>query len=171
MQQERFLYLVRHAKSSWRHDGLPDYDRPLNRRGAENAPLMARRLQRRQVAPDLIISSPALRAVRTATVFAQQLNGGLDRLRLDAAIYHGDALVLLQRLMAVSDQVRQLMLVGHNPSLTVLCNQLGGPPLENIVTAGVVAFRFNGATWSELHRDAIERLDYDYPKRSETVTG
>ena len=68
------LLLIRHAKSSWDDPALPDKDRPLNDRGRRDAPKMGKRLAKRGVKPDLILSSPALRALRTAEIIAKMLD-------------------------------------------------------------------------------------------------
>ena len=67
------LILVRHAKSDWSLPGQEDWDRPLNVRGQRDAPDMARRLRSRRLKPDRILSSPAVRALTTATVMAREL--------------------------------------------------------------------------------------------------
>ena len=68
------LFLIRHAKSSWDDTALPDKDRPLDDRGRRDAPKMGKRLAKRDVKPDLILSSPARRALTTAEVIAKKLD-------------------------------------------------------------------------------------------------
>ncbi len=68
------LFLIRHAKSSWDDTALPDKERPLNDRGLRDAPKMGERLAKRDVKPDLILSSPAVRALRTAEIIAKKLD-------------------------------------------------------------------------------------------------
>ena len=65
------LILVRHAKSDWGTPSLGDFDRPLNDRGKRDAPVMAQRLLDKKIKIDAFISSPAKRAKKTATVFAE----------------------------------------------------------------------------------------------------
>ena len=68
------LFLIRHAKSSWDDTALPDKDRPLADRGRRDAPKMGKRLAKRDVKPDLILSSPARRALTTAEIVAKKLD-------------------------------------------------------------------------------------------------
>ena len=68
------LFLIRHAKSSWDDTALADKDRPLNDRGKRDAPKMGKRLADRDVNPDLILSSPAMRALTTAEIIAKKLD-------------------------------------------------------------------------------------------------
>ncbi len=67
------LYIIRHAKSSWKDTTLDDFDRSLNKRGKLNAPLMGDRLKSKNIVPDLILSSPAKRAKKTAKIIAEKV--------------------------------------------------------------------------------------------------
>ena len=75
------IYLVRHAKSSWKYPNLDDFERPLNKRGRKNAPFMGTILKKLKVAPDLILSSPANRASMTARVIADKISYPLENIR------------------------------------------------------------------------------------------
>ena len=80
------LYIIRHAKSSWKDFSLADYDRPLNKRGFFNAPFMGNILKEKRVMPDLILSSPALRAKTTAEIIAKSIHY-VDKIVFDKKIY------------------------------------------------------------------------------------
>ena len=84
------LYVVRHAKSSWDQEDLSDFDRPLNERGLKNAPEMAQRLMEGSTIPQLIISSPAKRAISTARILAKEFGISEDAIKQEASIYEGD---------------------------------------------------------------------------------
>src|SRR5436189_490239 len=83
------LFLIRHAKSSWDDTALPDKDRPLNDRGKRDALKMGKRLAKRDVKPDLILSSPARRALRTAEVVAKKLDYKRKHIVGDDRLYAG----------------------------------------------------------------------------------
>ena len=83
---KRTLFLVRHAKSSWDGVALPDKERPLADRGKRDAPMMGKRLAKRQVKPDLIMSSPARRALSTAEIIAKELNYRAESIVVDDMI-------------------------------------------------------------------------------------
>jgi len=85
------LFLVRHAKSSRDDTRLPDKDRPLNDRGKRDAPKMGKRLAKRDVRPELILSSPAMRALTTAEMIAKKLDYKLKEIVVDDRLYPGDA--------------------------------------------------------------------------------
>ena len=81
------LYLARHAKSSWKNPDLDDYDRPLNKRGIRDAPFIGKKLKEKNILPDLIISSPAIRAITTAKELAAQMGYPEENIILDENIY------------------------------------------------------------------------------------
>ncbi len=160
------LYLVRHAKSSWKFPELADFDRPLNQRGQRDAPQMGDRLRQQEITPDLILCSPAQRTRQTVQAIAQALAYDASHIRYEPTLYHATHLASLALLPSVSDQVRTLMMVGHNPGLTDLANCLTSHHIDNVVTAGVVAIRFAVPSWSKIQRNQQgEFLWYDYPKR------
>ena len=84
------LYIVRHAKSSWDLAGITDFDRPLNERGKRDAPRMAKRLKEKRVNPDLMLSSPAKRALSTCKRFAEGLGYAKDKIKTERGLYHAD---------------------------------------------------------------------------------
>ena len=161
------LILLRHAKSSWSEDGLPDFERPLSSRGERDAPRMGTRLLERSIQPDLVLSSPARRARRTATLVAQALDYLDDRIRLDARLYLATPMEILAVVAEQADAVDDLLVVGHNPGLTELTNVLM-PELElaNLPTAGTVAIDCATEHWAEIRNVQRTLVYYDYPKNS-----
>lgn len=163
----KYLTLIRHAKSSWDSPGLADIGRPLNGRGQRDAPEMGRRLEHIGFAPDLVLVSPALRARQTAEAILGAL-GTKPPLRVDETLYMAGRAALLDIIRA-NAAVGHLVLVGHNPGLTLLANHLGACDLDNIPTAGIVRFAVQGKH-GDIERDALRVLDFDYPKRGKTAT-
>ena len=92
----RRLTLVRHAKSDWSLPGQQDWDRVLNKRGQQDAPEMARRLRSRKLKPDLMLSSPAVRALTTASVMARELRVPAERIAADERLYLADPAAIVQ---------------------------------------------------------------------------
>jgi len=156
------LYLVRHAKSSWDYD-LDDFDRPLNKRGEFDAPLMGKIMFEKGIKPDYILSSPASRAIKTATIFAEQLKYQ-KQVGTQHSLYHASAANLLQAVKNTKHDVQQLMLFGHNPGLTSFANQLTTDIIDNIPTCGIYAITFEANSWSEIALKKGKLLFYDYPK-------
>src|SRR5204862_7387406 len=118
------LFLVRHAKSSRNEPALPDKDRPLNDRGKRDAPKMGERLAKRGVTPDLILSSPAKRALKTAQIIAKKLDYKLADIVVDERLYATGADDLLHVIRKLGAKQKTVMLFGDNPELAVLANRL-----------------------------------------------
>jgi len=161
----RELFILRHAKSSWDDPTLADFDRPLNSRGKEDAPLMGKYLAKLGVKPDLIISSPAKRAKKTAKIVAEQIGFDPRKIEFRETVYEASPQSLLYLVCQFPDSVKRVMLVGHNPGLTELANILGDIAIENIPTAGVVGIAFDTSRWEEACRMKGHTVLFDYPKK------
>ncbi|HKL26302.1 MAG TPA: histidine phosphatase family protein [Desulfuromonadales bacterium] len=160
------LILARHAKSSWQDPDLADFDRPLNKRGRENAPLMGRRLAERGDWADLIVTSPARRAHDTATALAAALNIEERNIHFEPAIYEAEPADLLQIIRGFDDARREILLVGHNPGLTELANLLAPCQIDNIVTCGLVGLEFDLRLWRDVAPGQGHLRFYDYPRKT-----
>jgi len=157
------LILGRHAKSSWKKP-LPDRLRPLNKRGQRDAPMMGERLARREIEPDLVVSSPATRALVTAEAIAREIGYPEEDVRADERLYNASAFELLEIIQELDDALEHVMLFGHNPGLTDLANDLGCD-IDNIPTCGVVELRFEVASWADIGDADPACVDFDYPKK------
>ncbi|HEY8521664.1 MAG TPA: histidine phosphatase family protein [Gammaproteobacteria bacterium] len=164
------LLLLRHAKSSWSDPSLADFDRPLAKRGERDAPLMGARLRARRERPSLIVTSPARRALRTAELVSQALGYPREFLQPERGLYLADAAGILAVIAAQEDRISNLLVVAHNPGMTVLANRLlPDLRLDNLPTAGVVALDLDVDAWRAAP-DAVGRLAYyDYPKNPELL--
>jgi len=117
------LGLLRHAKSSWADAALPDFDRPLKKRGIKAATAMGEELRRRDIAFDLVLASPARRIVETVACFEQGYGRSLDS-KFERGIYEASALSLWQIIERASNGAESLLLVGHQPGLQALATML-----------------------------------------------
>src|SRR6266576_1084749 len=159
------LFLVRHAKSSRDGTPMPDKDRPLNDRGKRDAPQMGERLAKRDVKPDLILSSPARRALKTAEIIAKKLNYKLKDIAVDDRLYASAADDLLRVIHKLDDKLERVMLFGHNTELTELAHRLSSE-LTHMPTCAVAAFTFDAKSWTNVGRDKPAKVALDYPKQS-----
>ncbi len=116
------LYLLRHAKSSWDDASLPDRDRPLEPRGERDVAKMSKRWSQQREKPDLILSSPAARALATAKVVAQGLGYKIRHIAVDDRLYAASEDSLIAVIEALDDKLGRVMLVGHNPGLAMLAH-------------------------------------------------
>lgn len=158
------LYILRHAKSSWKFDGLSDHDRPLNKRGRHDAPLMGQELAARGVAPQLIISSPAVRAISTATLVSRELDYDPDDILVDTQVYGADKNDLLQVVQHAPAEINSLLLVGHNEAISEFANMLSQEPISSLPTAGVAALQFSCESWFDISKENATLLFTDFPK-------
>ena len=146
------LYLLRHAKSSWKDAHLQDFDRPLNGRGREAAPLVGRFLRKRKLRVDLILSSPAARARQTATLVRE--SAGLSaELLFDERIYEADSARLLEVVTRAGETADALMLVGHNPGMEELLRLLTGEERQ-MRTATLACVALEVEKWSKVQEGA-----------------
>jgi phosphohistidine phosphatase len=159
------LTLVRHGKSSWRDPGRDDFDRPLNKRGKHDAPLMGKRLAARESRPELLLSSPARRARQTAKLLCWALELPEERLILVDGIYEAGSETLLDVVRSLDDCWQHALLVGHNPGITELGNLLADCGIEHFPTCGVLCLDFAVEVWTDVAPGAGYLVFFDYPKK------
>jgi len=158
------LLIVRHAKSSWDSLYLDDFDRPLNKRGKNSAPRMGRRLAEKRLFPDLIISSPAKRAISTAKYIANEINYPVIEIHKESLFYPGAVENFLSVIRKVDDVSNVLMIIGHNPELTNFSNYLTGSNIYNIPTCGITEIEFYISSWNSVGEQIGKLISFDYPK-------
>lgn len=163
------LLIVRHAKSDWDEPEMKDFDRPLNNRGTKNAPEMAIRLLRKKLIPDLLVSSPALRAITTTKYFADTFGIPHSDILQVKEIYEASAATLLKIINGFDNNYQYVMLTGHNPGLTDLFVKLGGAYITNIPTCGMAMIGFPFDDWGLVSSGTGELLFFDYPKNIDSV--
>ena len=157
------LILLRHAKSSWKDASLDDFDRPLNRRGKKDAPIMAHKLAMRKIKIDLTISSPANRTNETAKIFANIL-GCESEIIFNDKLYEASYKEILKVINLIDDKYQNVLLVCHNPGITNLVNYISDYFIENISTSGIVGLSTN-SSWENITENGCSFLFYDYPQR------
>ncbi|HWS02730.1 MAG TPA: histidine phosphatase family protein [Gammaproteobacteria bacterium] len=161
---KRTLILVRHAKSSWDGVDLPDTERPLADRGKREAPMMGKRLAKQQAKPDLILSSPARRALATAQIIAKELGYKTRDVVVDDRLYATDPETLLAVIGGLNDKLKCVMLFGHNPEFSELAHRLSGD-IAVLPTCAVAQFTFESKSWANIGSVKAEKVVLDYPKK------
>ena len=143
------LIIMRHAKSSWDQTNLADHARPLKKRGKRDAPRMGELLLDEDLTPDLIISSSAKRAVATAEAAAVACDyAGV--IVVTRNFYHADPDTYIDGLQGINDQVSMVMVVGHNPGMEELLEELTGV-WQRLPTAAIAVVNLPLNTWEELN--------------------
>lgn len=159
------LYIIRHAKSSWAQANTSDFDRTLNDRGFSDAPLMGKVLKEKGILPDAIFTSTAKRALLTATILSKEISF-TKKIKEEPDYYHASASFLLQKINQISDKYDSIFIVGHNPGLTYLAEELTNEDFGNLPTCGIVGVRFEFDSWSMISAGTGDCFYYDYPKNN-----
>lgn len=159
------LIVIRHAKSSWDHPGLADFDRPLNKRGLRDAPFMGGVLKFRDALPDRIVSSPAVRAAETARLIATQVGYDPGAIDFRPGLYLPEPAVVMELIRGLDDAWGCVYLIGHNPGFTRLVDKLAQGAIGDLPTCGMAAMEFGVESWAHVMAGAGRLAWLDYPKR------
>lgn len=158
------LIVVRHAKSSWDVIGQNDFDRTLNDRGKKDAPEMARRLKEKQAMIDLVVSSPAKRAKKTAIYFAKAFTIDKEAIVLVDRLYEAPLETFYDVIAGLSDKHNAVILVAHNPGITAFVNTLTEVCVDNVPTCGMFAVQADTGDWKMFRESSKQFVFFDYPK-------
>jgi phosphohistidine phosphatase len=159
------VYLLRHAKSSWKHHELADHDRPLTGRGQRAAKSIAKHMRARGLEPELVLCSTARRARETLAPIKPGL--GPAPVWVEGELYGASARELLARLRRLPDAVGSVLVIGHNPGLHELALELAGPAPEltgKFPTAALATLTFDGSAWRELGPKATALVELTRPR-------
>ncbi|MFD1613612.1 SixA phosphatase family protein [Gelatiniphilus marinus] len=143
------LILIRHAKSSWKHDVI-DHQRPLNKRGTEDAKAVSNHLKASNLAINKVLTSDAVRAQTTANTFISNLKIDKTLVESNHDLYDFSGYNLVKTIKAVDASVNKLMVFGHNHAITHFVNTYGDMHIENVPTCGVTIIEFNISNWADL---------------------
>jgi len=158
------LYLIRHGNTAVRKKGLPDVDRPLTHKGETRAKSMAKQLHKEKVKPELIISSPAERAVATAQIFAKELAYPIEDIQNRDLLYNSiTPYGFINILRSIDDKIETVLLIGHNPTLSKFAAMLLPHFWHYLPKCGVVGIVFHKETWQKISRHTGNLVLYDYP--------
>lgn len=158
------LYLVRHAKSSWDDHSIPDFERPLSKRGFRDAPSMGKYLAENGHIPELMISSPATRAVSTAEIFAEETGYPKEKILKEEKIYEADVSDLIELVSGLENKYSSAMLFGHNPGLSFFAAFLLTDHAESLSTCAILCIDFDVLSWKEISAESGKKVFSVYPK-------
>ncbi len=159
------VYFIRHAKSSWSDMSLKDFDRPLNKRGKRDAPMMAEKLQEMGIRPDAIVSSTANRAITTAAHFAKALGIAKEEIIKTPSIYEAYASTVLKIVQNQPNTYKTILVFGHNPAFTSIANSFEGDYIDNVPTCGIVKVTADIDDWNDLNEKTGKVAAFYYPKQ------
>ena len=165
MKDQKQLFIVRHGKSSWKYENIEDFDRHLKEKGIHDVFTMATRLNKQHVKPDLMISSPAIRAFHNANIVARTLDYPLDQIQLQESFYPGTADEIIQIIKQADDNLNAIMIFGHNPAFTHVANYFLKEDIEKLPTSGIAKVSLETGSWKNIDQCPIENISLDYPKK------
>jgi phosphohistidine phosphatase len=139
------LYLVRHAKSSWKYKSLSDFERPLRKKGMDDLHAIIEVLKEKEVRPDFLVTSAAIRAVQTAVLLLQGLEMSQDSIGIKSSLYPGTCEQYLGCIKELPQEHHSVMLIGHHPAITEAINSLLEENLQRAATSSVHAIQWNEA--------------------------
>lgn len=160
------LFIVRHGKSDWDFQSVKDIDRTLKERGISDGYKMARRLLEKELIPDIIISSDAIRALHSAVIFRRVLGLPPAALTINHELYLAGVERILSILYAIDNRINAVMIFGHNPGFSELAHNLSNLSIPDIPTTGMVILDFDTNNWSEITKHLLSNEVFDSPGKS-----
>jgi phosphohistidine phosphatase len=149
------LLILRHAKSSWKEQDLTDHDRPLNKRGNNDALRIGKLVKDEDLIPDLIISSTAVRDKKTAELVAKACKYK-GKIVLNHSLYGAEPAAYLKILEGLPDKHMVVLVVGHNPSVEDTVELLTGSPDVIMPTCALAQISLPIQNWAELKKQKIK---------------
>lgn len=159
------LYLVRHAKSSWDNGNLKDIERPLNKRGERDAPFMGKLMKDNNVKADLLMTSPAERALKTAKIFCSEMDIPKKHLLVEHNLYEAGRKDIIEVIHQFDNEKNSAMIFSHNPGLSDLAGYLTNGEINDIPTCGIVSLNCSINSWKELDNINCNLDFFEFPKK------
>jgi len=144
------LYIVRHAKSSWEYEGINDIDRPLKKRGINDAYLISTVLQKKIERPDVFVASCANRALHTAMIFSYSFNFPLANLKISKSLYSFSDGYLIKTVKALDDSFDSAIIFSHDHGISDFVNKFGNKLFSHVPTCGVIGIKFENEHWKNI---------------------
>jgi len=144
------LYIVRHAKSSWEYDGVKDIDRPLKKRGINDAYLISNVIHKKIACPDVFVSSCANRALHTAIIFSYTFNYPLANIKISKSLYSFSDGYLIKTVKALDDGFDSSIIFSHDHGISSFVNKFGSQLVDHVPTCGVVGIKFDTNHWKNI---------------------
>lgn len=162
---KRKILLMRHAKSSWADEGLRDFDRPLNKRGEKDAPMMGEYLMGLDILPDSVFSSPAKRAKETALAVCREVEYEVSLIHWNEDLYYGSSMDYLNAIRSAPNDVKTVMTVGHNPmTADAMARLSAGYFNHGVPTATIACLEADIEEWKNLQINTCKLLWIVSPK-------
>lgn len=154
------LYIVRHAKSSWKYESVEDIDRPLKERGIKDAHLLSKYLSEEIKRPDVFISSSANRALHTAVIFCENFKYPLSNLKIKRQLYSFSDGYLVKTVKALDDSFDSAIIFSHDHGINSFVNKFGNKPIAHVSTCGVIGIQFEEKHWKNIKKGITSLVEF-----------
>lgn len=154
------LYIVRHAKSSWKYDDVNDIDRPLKERGIKDAHLVSKFLTKEINKPDVFISSSANRALHTGVIFCENFGYPLANLKIKKQLYSFSDGYLVKTIKALDDSFDSAIIFTHDHGINTFVNKFGNKPIAHVSTCGVIGIQFDNKHWKSIKKGTTVLVEF-----------
>lgn len=158
----RELFILRHAKSSWSEVDKSDKDRALKPKGIKDIANLAKTVKDTVKNLDLIVTSPANRAVHTSVLFAEGIGFPMEKILLNKKIYDADEAMIQEVISNQPADIKSLMIVGHNPTLSYFVNGFLPEPIFELPTSGFVCLYFDTADWASINKSSLVEFNTNF---------
>lgn len=156
------IYIVRHAKSSWKYESVKDHDRPLKERGINDAHLLSKKLVKKIERPSVFISSSANRALHTGIIFCDNFGFPLANLQISKQLYSFSDGYLVKTVMALDDSFNSAIVFSHDHGINTFVNKFGDKKIEHVPTCGIIGIQFKEKHWKNIKKG--KTILFDFPK-------
>jgi phosphohistidine phosphatase len=160
------LTLIRHANADWKNPSVPDFDRPLNKRGLSEAEAIGKQLLEQELLPDLLLMSSARRAQQTAEIIVRKLDLAQRRVKAQEALYLATNDDILALVRGTGPKVEHLAIVGHNPGISEVAKHLApGVITADLTTGAACALTFTARSWANIAPPAARAVQFEPPSK------
>jgi phosphohistidine phosphatase len=165
-RKSKSLYIFRHGKSTWSIDGVDDADRPLKKRGISGVYSTANKIKTLGDKPDLIITSPAIRALHSSVIVSGVLGYPIEEIKLNSEMYLAEEVEILRLIHGINNDVNSLMIFGHNPGFTFLVNMISDLNIDNLVTSACVKLCYKTKDWQKIAKKELSSVELFLPENN-----
>ncbi len=155
---------MRHAKSTWEFPELSDHERPLIEKGIKRTEKIIKFLIKKDIKPDIIISSHAVRAYETAKILVERLDFPVKEVMIEEKIYQSNLETLFNVVFGMPDDKSEMIMIGHNPTITNFANYFLSEYIDYMPTSAIVCVEFDTNKWNEITGAKRQTRFVIYPK-------
>ena len=160
---QKTLILVRHAQSINLQTGMKDIERNLTDKGMQDASKTGKYLKDLKIFPEFIYTSHAIRALSTASLIADQLGIEENKLIIMEDLYEASLRILLKIINELDNKIFSVLITGHNPSVSYLCEFLADSPVGEMKSSGFCIINFTDINWNEVNKGNGKLVDCKSP--------